>query len=83
MPTIQDIIPGQHVKITHQHPRGTGDLLNTVEGIVLRFGQSKTGSWYAHSKDGRLWLDRIELRKPDGELVTCNLDQYTTIDVIS
>jgi hypothetical protein len=83
MATIQDILPGQHIKITHQHPRGTGDLLNVVEGTVIRFGQSKTGSWYAHSKDGKLWLDRVELKKSDGELVVCNLDQYTTIDVVS
>lgn len=82
MATIQDILPGQRVKITHQHPRLTGDLLNTVEGTVIRFGQSKTGSWYAHAKDGKLWLDRVELKKLDGELVVCNLDQYTTIDVV-
>jgi hypothetical protein len=27
-----------------------------------------------------LWLDRLELRRPDGELVTLNLDQYSLIE---
>ena len=61
---------------------GTGTTTTTVEGEILRFGQQKTGSWYAHAKDDRLWLDRLELRKDDGELVTCNLDQYSRVDVV-
>jgi hypothetical protein len=54
----------------------------TVEGTVVRCGQSKTGSWFAHSKDHKLWLDRVELRKDDGELVVVNLDQYSRVEVL-
>ena len=84
MATLQDINPGQRIRITMQHPCGvSGDLRNSVEGTVQRFGQSKTGSWYAHSKDGKLWLDRVELKKADGELAICNLDQYSTIEILN
>lgn len=74
--------PGMRVRITSQMPRQTGSFTSTVEGTILRFGQQKTGSWYAHSKDHRLWLDRLELRKDDGEMVVVNLDQYSHVEVL-
>lgn len=74
--------PGMRVRITQQIPRGKDVLAISVEGVVLRFGQQKTGSWFAHSKDDRLWLDRMEIRKDDGELVVCNLDQYTRVELL-
>ena len=71
---------GQRVRITHRVPRLSGTLTSIVEGEVVSYGQSKTGSWFAHSKDKKLWLDRVELRKDDGELVVVNLDQYTYVE---
>ena len=71
---------GDRVKVTQQTPRQQGVITISVEGVVLRMGQQKTGSWYAHSKDDKLWLDRIELRKADGELVVLNLDRYTLVE---
>lgn len=74
--------PGQRVRVTQQVPRLSGSQSISVEGTVVRFGQQKTGSWFAHSKDHRLWLDRLELRKDDGELVVCNLDRYSHVEVL-
>ena len=71
---------GRVVRITKRVPRLSGTMETTVEGEVVSFGQSKTGSWFAHSKDKKLWLDRVELRKADGELVVVNLDQHTTVE---
>jgi len=51
-----------------------------VEGIITRFQQAKTGSWFAHARDDQLWLDRLELKLDDGELVILNLDQYSVIE---
>jgi len=72
--------PGQRVRVTQTIPRQTGPLKISVEGTVVRFGQQKTGSWYAHSKDHKLWLDRLELKKDDGEIVVVNLDQYSLVE---
>jgi hypothetical protein len=74
--------PGQRVRITQQIPRQSGTLLTTIEGTIISSGQQKTGSWYAHSKDHKLWLDRLELRKDDGELVYINLDRYSHVEVV-
>jgi hypothetical protein len=72
--------PGKRVRVTQQIAQINGVWTQTVEGVVTRFQQAKTGSWFAHAKDDRLWLDRLELRLDDGELTILNLDQYTVID---
>lgn len=73
---------GRKVRIVQQIPRLSGAMTTRVEGTVASFGQSKTGSWFAHSKDKKLWLDRVELIKDDGERVICNLDQYTMVEAV-
>jgi hypothetical protein len=75
--------PGQRVRITQQVPRPNKSPTLTVEGVVEAFEQQKTGSWYAHSEDKKLWLDRLRLRKDDGEIVYCNLDHYSRVEVLS
>ncbi len=70
------------MRVTQQVPRLSGSMGTSVEGVVLRVGQQKTGSWYAHSKDKKLWIDRVELRKDDGELAYVNLDRYSHVDVL-
>ena len=75
--------PGMKVRVIQQIPRETGTWTTSVEGVVRRFGQQKTGSWFAHSKDDKLWIDRLELVKDDGEIVYCNLDQFSRVEVIA
>ncbi|MCA9311099.1 MAG: hypothetical protein KDA21_07830 [Phycisphaerales bacterium] len=77
-----DYQPGMRVRVTQQIPFGRHASSTTVEGTILRYGQQKTGSWYAHARDDRLWLDRLELRRDSGELVVCNLDQYSRVEVL-
>lgn len=74
--------PGARVRVTQQIPFGLGAKSISVEGVILRYGQQKTGSWFAHAKDDKLWLDRLEIRRPDGEIVVCNLDQYSVVESI-
>ena len=74
--------PGMRVRVTQQIPFGQRASNTTVEGVILRYGQQKTGSWYAHAKDDRLWLDRLELQCDNGELVVCNLDQLSRVEVV-
>ncbi|MGE3107921.1 MAG: hypothetical protein AB7G11_10110 [Phycisphaerales bacterium] len=74
--------PGQRVRVTQQTPRLSGSMFITIEGVVVKFEQQKTGSWFAHSKDNKLWLDRLELRRDDGEQIVVNLDQYSRVEII-
>ena len=72
--------PGTRVRVTQQIPAVRRTASTTVEGTVVRYRQSKTGSWFAHGLHDKLWLDRLELKKDDGELVTLNLDRYSVIE---
>ena len=81
--TIANYAPGTRVRVTQQIPFAKGAVSTTLEGTILRFGQQKTGSWFAHARDDKLWLDRLELRKDDGEIVHCNLDQYSRVEAIA
>jgi hypothetical protein len=72
--------PGRRVRVTQQLAQRDAVWTSSVEGVITRFQQAKTGSWFAHAKDDRLWLDRLELRLDDGELATLNLDQYSVIE---
>lgn len=77
---VTQYVPGKRVRVTQQIPFGKAANSTTVEGTILRFGQQKTGSWFAHAKDDKVWLDRLELRKDDGEIVVVNLDQYSRVE---
>jgi hypothetical protein len=74
--------PGRRVRVTQQLAQRDRVWTNTVEGVVVRAQQAKTGSWFAHARDDQLWLDRLELRTDDGELTILNLDQYTVIEPV-
>jgi hypothetical protein len=70
---------GDRLCVTQQMPMGGRTWSTTIEGELIRCRQAKTGSWFAGSRDGRLWLDRLELRLDDGELVLLNLDQLSVV----
>ena len=71
---------GDRVTVTQQvqHKGWTTSVTGTVQAAEQR----KTGSWFAHAKDDRLWLDRLVLQKDDGEIVVCNLDRYSRVEPV-
>ena len=73
---------GSRVRVVKDLAHGGAHSLFSVEGEILRMGQQKTGSWYAHARDKKLWLDRVELRKDDGEIVVVNLDDRSAVELI-
>lgn len=81
-PVLTNYVPGMRVRVTQQIPFGQRPISTSVEGVIERFGQQKTGSWYAHGRDDKLWLDRLELRKDDGEKVVVNLDRNSRVETV-
>ena len=73
--------PGARVKVTQQIAARDYTLTSEVRGTITAYEQKPTGSWFAHSKDDRLWLDRLTLRKDDGEITTLNLDAASRVEV--
>jgi hypothetical protein len=82
---LTTLTPGQRVRVTQQVPRqkfGGGNMVNTIEGTVVKLEEQKTGSWFAHGKNDKLWLSRLELRRDDGEQIVLNIDQYSVIEAV-
>ena len=75
--------PGALVKVTQQIPGRDYTWTSDVRGTVVSYEQKQTGSWFAHSRDDKLWLDRLTLRKDDGELTTLVLDEFSHIEIES
>ena len=80
--TTDDFQPGQRVKVVQQIPQRDEVWATEVVGTVEKYEQRQSGSWFAHAKGHRIWLDRLVLRKDDGEIVVCNLDNYTHVEVL-
>ncbi|MFP4145095.1 MAG: hypothetical protein ACOCTI_03360 [Phycisphaeraceae bacterium] len=81
-PTIDDFKPGQRVRVTQQIAHRDAGWAGQTEGTIVRAEQRKTGSWLAHARDDKLWLDRLVLRKDDGEITMLNLDRYSHVDLL-
>ena len=73
--------PGVTVRVTQQIPHRDHAWADEVRGVIVSYQQKQTGSWFAHSKNDKLWLDRLTLRRPDGELVALNLDEYSRVEI--
>lgn len=77
------IRPGQRVRVYQEILRREGNWQHLVEGTVVEVRPEKTGSWFVHGKDTRLWLNRVYLRKDDGELTSVAVDPYTRFEILA
>jgi len=77
----KQLAAGARVKITQQIAARDHTWTTATTGTVVSYSQKTTGSWFAHSKNDKLWLDRLKLRKADGEIITLNLDEYTVVEI--
>lgn len=83
MPTTRrELQPGTRVEVTQRTTRGEQVFTSTVVGTVLSRQTEPTGAWFAHEKGGKLLLDRLTLRKDDGEDTVLVLDGSTIIKVL-
>jgi len=79
----QKLVPGARVRVTQQIAGRDYSWTSEIRGTVMEFEQQQTGSWFAHSKDDKLWLDRLTLVKDDGEIIKLILDEYSAVQIES
>jgi hypothetical protein len=79
----RQLVPGAKVRVVQQIAARNYSWSSETAGTIVEFQQKQTGSWYAHSKDDKLWLDRLTLKMPDGELTTLNLDEFSVVKLDS
>jgi len=76
------MIPGARVRVTQQIAARHYSLGAVIEGVIVSYEQKPTGSWFAHGRDDKLWLDRVVIRKADGEISMLNLDDYASVELL-
>jgi hypothetical protein len=79
----KDLRPGVRVRVVQQIAAREYAWAADVTGTIVEYRQQETGSWFAHSKNDKLWLDRLTIRKEGGELTTLNLDDYSHVEVLT
>jgi len=81
-PIRKQLLPGARVTVTQQIPHRDKTWVDKITGVVVDYTQKPTGSWYAHSRSDKLWLDRLKLRMPDGELMSLILDEFSSVEIV-
>lgn len=89
---VRQVVVRRGVRIGNAASRSAlPTLVAETVGVVEAWSEEPTGSWHAHGKEpqsgpaavkrpGRkLWLDRLRLRKVDGEVVLLVIDDATQI----
>ena len=79
----KQLVPGARVKVTQQIAARDHTWTTEVRGTIVDYAQKETGSWFAHSRDDKLWLDRLVLKKADGEITTLILDKFSRVEIES
>ena len=74
--------PGVRVRVRQQIRKQRQWWTTDVEGEVVSLRREPTGSWFASAPNGRLLLDRLLIRKADGELSELVLDEQSQIDIL-
>ena len=83
MSTAGKLDSGTRVRVVQQVSLRDETWQEVVEGEVLAHGTEPTGSWFAHGRNDRLWLDRLRLRKDDGEITSLVLDRNSRVEVLA
>lgn len=83
MRLTRTIAPGTRVRIQQVIRGGNHTWTSEVEGVVLDHRAETTGSWYVHMPGDKLWLNRLRLRKDDGEITMINLDRDSVVTILS
>ena len=71
--------PGTPVRVKQRVGLGRRAAEAEVVGTVEAWERQPTGSWYAHGRHGRLHLQRLKLKKPDGEISLLVVDDSAQI----
>jgi hypothetical protein len=80
--SARNLEPAQRVRVSQTVRTREGVWTTQVEGTVIESAPAPTGSWFAHGKNDRLWLQRLRIRCDDGEIVDLVLDTNSEVTIL-
>ena len=76
------VAPSKRVRVTQTITGRDKSWQTQVEGVVVSATSRPTGSWYAHGKNDKLWLNRLRIRRDDGELVDLVINGDSKVEIL-
>jgi ribosomal protein L35 len=76
---FRQLKPGDWIEVEHTVMVGQKRWKVVTTGEVVRTERRRHGLHFRRNFDDRVFSNMIVLRRPDGELTTVTLDEFTTI----
>lgn len=76
---FDELRPGDPIEVTHTVTVGLRSWTTTTQGRVVRTERTRHGLHFRRNFDDKVFSDAIILARPDGELTTVTLDEFTEI----
>jgi hypothetical protein len=74
-----DLKPGDKVEADHTVIVGSQRWQTTTSGTVVRTERRRHGLHFRRNYDDKVYSDVIILTRPDGELTTVSMDEFTRL----
>ncbi len=71
--------PGDRIEVDHTVTVGLKNWSARTAGCVIRTERRRHGLHHRRAADDRVFSDVIVLKRPDGELTTVSMDEFTVI----
>ena len=76
---FEELTPGDRVAVEHRVTVGIKSWTARTAGRVVRTERRRHGLHFRRNVDDRVSSDVILLERPDGELTTLAMDEFTTL----
>jgi len=77
--TFEALKPGDRIEVAHVVAVGPQTWTAKTVGTVVRTERGRHGLHFRRNFDDKVFSDFILLERPDGELTTVALDEFTTL----
>lgn len=71
--------PGDRVEVTHEVKVGFRQWKTTVKGKVVRKDRRRHSLHFKRNTDDKVFSDILILERPDGELTTVTMDEFSEL----
>ena len=76
---VAHLDPGDRIEVDHEVKVGMTRWHTQTTGEVVRTSRQRHSLHHDRNFDDKVWSDTIVLRRPDGELTTVTVDEFTRI----
>lgn len=79
-----ELKPGDRIEVEHEVKVGSSKTWSTkTVGTVVNTERRRQGLHHRRSSDDKVFADMIVLKRPDGELTTITMDEFTELRRVS